>query len=122
MSEEIKRGDVVLVDLSPTWGAEKSKTRPCVVIQNNTGNKFSSQTIVAVITSQKEMKKEYPTDVWVDSGEGGLKKPSVVQCDQIRSIDKQRIVSVFGCFDSIIMRKINRALTISMDINLTDIS
>ena len=61
---DIKRGDIVLVDLEPVKGSETGKIRPCVIIQNDIGNKFSSTTIVTIVTSQKEISKEYPTDVW----------------------------------------------------------
>ena len=46
----IQRGDVVIVDFDPIIGSEQGKTRPCVIIQNNIGNKFSSTTIIATIT------------------------------------------------------------------------
>ena len=115
-NEELKRGDVVLVNLDPAKGAEKKKTRPCLVIQNDTGNKFSPLTIVAVITSQKEIGKKYPTDVWVDKGEGGLDYPSVIQCDQIRTIDKNRIIDKFGHLDTSRMEEVNKVLKISLDL------
>lgn len=113
---ELKRGDVVLVSLDPAKGAEKKKTRPCLIIQNNTGNKFSPLTIIAVITKQKEIDKKYPTDVWVDKGEGGLDYPSVIQCDQIRTIDKNRIIDKFGYLDAPRMEEVNWALKISLDL------
>ena len=100
MSNDIKRGEIVLVDLGPAIGAEKKKTRPCLIIQNDTGNKFSPLTIVAVIASQKEIDKKYPTDVWTEKGEGGLNNPSIIQCDQIRTIDKKRIIKRFKSLDT----------------------
>ena len=113
---EIKRGDTVLVDLEPVKGSETGKIRPCVVIQNDIGNKFSSTTIVAIITSQKEISKQYPTDVWIEIGEGGLNYASIIQCDQIRTIDKSRIINKIGTLDVKIMQKANKALIISMDL------
>ncbi|MBA7663483.1 Endoribonuclease EndoA [subsurface metagenome] len=87
-----------------------------MIIQNDTGNRFSPLTIIAVITSQKEIDKKYPTDVWVDKGEGGLDYPSVIQCDQIRTIDKNRIIDKFGYLDTSRMEEVNRALKISLDL------
>jgi mRNA interferase MazF len=116
VSEELKKGDVILVDLDPAKGAEKKKTRPCLIIQNDTGNKFSPLTIIAVITSQKEIDKKYPTDVWVEKGEGGLDVPSIIQCDQIRTIDKNRIIKKFDSFNASIMEEVNEALKISLDL------
>lgn len=116
MSNDLKRGEIVLVNLDPAIGAEKKKTRPCLVIQNDTGNKFSPLTIIAVITSQKEIDKKYPTDVWVDKGEGGLDNPSVIQCDQIRTIDKRRIIERFGFLDISRMEEVDKALKVSVDL------
>lgn len=116
VSEELKRGDVILVDLDPARGAEKKKTRPCLIIQNDTGNKFSPLVIIAVITSQKEIDKKYPTDVWIEKGEGGLDVPSIVQCDQIRTIDKNRIIEKFGYLDASRMVEVDKALKISLDL------
>jgi len=116
VGNDLKRGEVVLVELDPAIGAEKKKTRPCLIIQNDTGNKFSPLTIIAVITSQKEIDKKYPTDVWVNQGEGGLDNPSVIQCDQIRTIDKRRIIERFECLDDTRMDEVDRALKISLSL------
>jgi mRNA interferase MazF len=111
---EIKRGDIVYVGLDPARGAEKKKTRPCLVIQNDVGNKYSPLTIIAVITSQKEISKKYPTDVWLDKGEGGLNSPSIIQGDQIRTIDKKRIIKKLKSLDAKRMFEVNNALKISL--------
>ena len=116
MIEELKRGEIVLVDLNPARGAEKRKTRPCLIIQNDIGNKFSPLTIIAVITSQKEIKKKFPTDVWIGKGEGGLEHPSIIQCDQIKTIDKRRIIKKIGAVDISIMKEVDGALRISLDL------
>ncbi|HZX11208.1 MAG TPA: type II toxin-antitoxin system PemK/MazF family toxin [Acidobacteriota bacterium] len=116
MSPELKRGDVVVVDLEPIKGSETGKTRPCVVIQNDIGNKYSPVTIVAVITGQKEISKQYPTDVWISKGDGGLNKDSIVQCDQIRTITKERIQANIGHFNPNIMKDVNKALKISLSL------
>ena len=112
----LRRGDVILVDLNPIIGKEKGETRSSVVIQNDVGNTYSPLTIIAVITSQKEIAKKYPTDVWVKKGRGGLEKDSIVQCDQIRTIDKRRIVAKFGAFDSDTMADIDRSIKISLSL------
>ena len=114
MNPELKRGDVVVVDLEPIRGSETGKTRPCVVLQNDIGNKYSPVTIVAVITSQKEITKQYPTDVWINMGDGGLNKDSIIQCDQIRTITKERIKANLGHFPPTIMKDVNKALKISL--------
>jgi mRNA interferase MazF len=116
VSEKLERGDVVLVNLDPAKGAEKRKARSCLIIQNDTGNQFSPLTIIAVVTSQKEIDRKYPTDVWIKKNEGGLGIPSIVQCDQIRTIDKSRIIKKFGCLNASIMDEVNEAIKISLDL------
>lgn len=116
MSEEFSRGEIVLVDLNPARGAENRKTRPCVIIQNDIGNRFSPLTIIAVITNQKEISKKFPTDIWVEKGKGGLDYPSIIQCDQIRTVDKRRIIKKIGTIDKSIMKDVGRALKISLDL------
>jgi mRNA interferase MazF len=72
--------------------------------------------IVAVITSQKEISKKFPTDVWVDKGKGGLDYPSIIQCDQIRTVDKGRLINKVGTIDESIMKDVDKALKISLDL------
>lgn len=85
-----KRGEVYLVNFDPTIGAEIQKTRPAIVLQNDVANRWSPITIVAAITSQFE-ESLYPTEVLVNTHEGGLTVDSVVLLNQIRSIDKRRL-------------------------------
>ncbi|MFZ2631717.1 MAG: type II toxin-antitoxin system PemK/MazF family toxin [Desulfosalsimonadaceae bacterium] len=90
-----KRGEVFLVNFDPTIGTEIKKTRPAIILQNDISNEYSSITIVAAITSQFD-EVLYPTEVPIYSPEGGLKQDSVVLLNQIRSIDKQRLVKRLG--------------------------
>jgi len=109
-----KRGDVYLVEFDPARGHEIQKTRPALVIQNNIGNQYSWVTIVAAITS-KLSPKPYPVEVVVaPSKENGLSVPSAIQLGQIRSVDRQRLVKHLGTIDVATMRKIDRALKISL--------
>jgi len=114
MDAGYKRGDVVWVNLKPTIGSETGKVRPCVIVQNDVGNTYSPVTIVAVITSQKRLSQKYPVDVWVEKGEGGLDVPSIVLCDQVRTIDKRRIAKRLGRFSGPTMKEIDNALRISL--------
>ena len=109
-----RRGDVCLIRFDPTVGAEIRKSRPALVIQNDIGNRYSPITIVAAITSQVDPARLKPTDVPVAKGEGGLTVDSVVLLNQIRSIDKRRIVKRLGTVRSGTMRQVDRALLISL--------
>ncbi len=110
-----KRGEVYLVNFDPTVGAEIKKTRPAVVLQNNIANRYSPVTIVAALSSKFDMQL-YPTEILLDTSEGGLKTPSVILLNQIRTIDKQRLVKKIGAISSQTMIKINSALQISLGI------
>ena len=108
-----KRGEVYLVSFDPTVGAEIKKTRPALVIQNDVGNRYSPITIVAAITSKFD-EELYPTEVLVGPPEGGLREPSVVALNQIRAIDKQRLVKRLGVLKPATMARVDQALRISV--------
>ena len=109
----IKRGDMFYADLSPVVGSEQGGIRPVLVIQNDTGNKYSPTVIVSAITSQMN-KNKLPTHIELDSKEFGLKADSVVLAEQIRTIDKSRLKEKIGHIDDrIVINKINSALGVS---------
>jgi len=109
----IKRGDMFYADLSPVVGSEQGGIRPVLVIQNNTGNKYSPTVIVSAITSQMN-KNRLPTHIELDSKEFGLKADSVVLAEQIRTIDKSRLKEKIGHIDNdSIMNRIDNALGVS---------
>ena len=112
---DIKRGEVYLINLDPVIGSEQGKTRPCLVIQNNIGNKYSPNTIIASITSKID--KEYPFIIKVNKGVGNLPKDSFVQLDQIRTISSKRIIKKIGVLPKEIMLKVDLGLKISLDID-----
>lgn len=110
---EIRRGDLVIADLSPVVGSEQGGLRPVLVIQNDVGNRFSPTVIVAAVTSQIE-KSKLPTHVELSAKEFGLMRNSVVLLEQIRTIDKRRIQQKLGRLDSKTMEMVDEALAISM--------
>ena len=89
---QIKRGDIYFANLDPVLGHETGKTRPVLVIQNNIGNKYSLTTIVSIITEYSEKKASYPICVAIKKDKG-LKKDSIVNLSQIRTIDKKRLIT-----------------------------
>ena len=109
----VKRGDMFYADLSPVVGSEQGGIRPVLVIQNDTGNKYSPTVIVSAITSQLN-KSKLPTHIELDSKEFGLKADSVVLTEQIRTIDKSRLKEKIGHIqDDRVMDRINSAIGIS---------
>jgi|SRR3989338_2256465 len=112
---EVKRRDIWLVNLDPTVGHEIKKPRPAVIIQNDLGNKYSPITIIAPLTSQN-LDKVYPIEVFIRKEPLGLDKDSKVLLNQIRAIDKRRLVKRLGQVDNETMIKIDEALKISLDL------
>ena len=111
------RGDIYLVNLDPIVGKEIGKARPAVIIQNDVGNKFSPVTIIALITSVKEITKPLPIMIFLQKGEAGLKEESCVDCGQIRTIDKdRRLIKKYGTLEKIRMQEIDKALKISLSL------
>jgi len=84
-----KRGEIYLVSLNPTAGAEIGKTRPAVIISNDQNNEFADTVTVLPITSKTT--KIYPFEVFLSKEESGLPKDSKIKCNQIRTIDKTRL-------------------------------
>ena len=107
---KIKKGDIVLLNLNPTKGSEQKGFRPCIILQNNIYNKYSSTTIILPITTSKNSSK-LPTKIFVEKNSfNNLKEDSFVKVDQIRVIDKSRIESRIGIIDYEVMEKIEVAL------------
>jgi len=108
-----KRGDIYLVNFDPTVGSEIKKTRPALILQNDIANEHSPITIVAAITSKFD-DKLYPTEVLIPQGTGGLSTDSIVLLNQIRSIDKRRLVKKLGAVTPSTMMRVDRAIQISL--------
>lgn len=102
-----------LVNFNPTVGREINKTRPALILQNNIANRWSPITVVAVITSHLH-KSLYPTEVIVRQPEGGLWSDSAVLLNQIRSIDRKRLVKRLGSLKPETMLRVERSLRISL--------
>ena len=108
-----RRGEIWLVNLDPTVGHEIKKARPAVIIQNDIGNRYSPITIIAPVTSQNT-EKIYPIEVLLTKQNAGLEKDSKVLLNQIRAVDKRRLLKKIGLVDSETMEKIDEAIKISL--------
>ena len=98
MINKISRGEIYVADLNPYQGSEQGGIRPVIILQNDTGNYFSSTTIVASLTSHVGKKENLPTHVFIKSREG-LEHDSIIMCEQIRTIDKSMFRSVRRVWD-----------------------
>ena len=110
----IRRGEIYLVSFDPTVGHEIRKTRPAVIIQNDIGNQYSPLTIVAAITSNIST-VPYPVAVVIEASSGnGLNARSSIRLDQIRTVDRSRLVKRLGRVDSTTLAKADEAIKISL--------
>lgn len=113
---QVRRGDIYYADLSPVVGSEQGGIRPVLIIQNDIGNRHSPTVICAAITSRMN-KAKLPTHVEIDAGQYQIVKNSVVLLEQIRTIDKQRLKDMVCHVDKKLMRKIDEALKISLELH-----
>ena len=109
----IKRGELYFADLSPVVGSEQGGIRPILIVQNDTGNKYSPTIIAAAVTS-KLNKAKLPTHIELSAKEFGLSKDSVILLEQIRTLDKRRLKEKIGALSDNQMQKVNVALLISL--------
>lgn len=115
MMGEIKRGDIYYADLYPVVGSEQGGIRPVLIIQNDTGNHYSPTVIAAAITGRK--KKPMPTHVQVCTK--GLNGQSIVLLEQIRTIDRQRLLHYVNHLDGNAMRPVDKAISVSLGLSKT---
>lgn len=115
MTLTIKRGEIYLADLSPVVGSEQGGQRPVLIVQNDIGNKYSPTVIVVAITAQIT-KSKLPTHVEIPAKGHGLNKDSVILAEQIRTIDKKRLLQHIGTLDELVLKYVNEALLISLEL------
>ena len=108
------RGQIIEVDLDPVVGHEQGRMRPCVVVQNDVSNRFGSTTIVVPLTDARNIAHRSALYVLAAKGDGGLKKDSLVLCDQIRTVDQLQFGRFFGVLGPETMHKVDQALLISL--------
>ena len=113
MNHTYLRGDMYYADLGRGIGSEQEGYRPVVIIQNNVGNKHSPTVIIASITSKTGVKAKLPTHYYIDA-EDGLKLPSIVLLEQLRTVDKRRLGNFIGHLSEKHICGINHALAVSI--------
>lgn len=106
---EVRRGDIFLVDLSPVVGTEQAGLRPALVIQVDKANTASPHTIIIPFTT-KIRRVTLPSHVMMAAGAGGLPEDSILLCEQIRVIDKRRLVRRLGSIGQEHLGEVGRAL------------
>ena len=96
METTVRRGEIYYADLSPVVGSEQGGVRPVLIIQNDTGNRYSPTVIAAAITSQTG-KARLPTHIDLPVNEScGLSRNSIILLEQVRTLDKKRLRERMG--------------------------
>ena len=110
----IQKGDIFYANLGETVGSEQSGIRPVLVIQNNVGNKYSPTLIITPLTS-KAKKLAQPTHVIIGKS-FGLTEYSYALLEQIRTIDRTRLLEYVGHVDESVMVIVDDALRVSLNL------
>jgi len=114
---EIKRGDVLLVNLEPTRGSEqRGKSRPCLVVSPDALNRVFRGIIVCPITDARHVKRSELGLTFLPAGEGGLDKDSLAIAFQVRMIDKRRVIRRLGSVGEPFMDEVTESLKAVLDI------
>jgi len=112
VERQIRRGDLYYANLDPVIGSEQGEYRPVLIIQNNTGNKYSPTVIIIPITGNLR-KNPLPTHVFL-STKCGLEKDSLALAEQPRAIDRSRLKNYIGYIEKSAMLQVDKALLISI--------
>ena len=108
------RGEVYWVDFGQPRGSEQAGRRMVVAVQNNVGNRSAPTTIVVVVTTHRPS-REYPFHVWLDARVLG--EPAVVQCEQLLTVSKSRLVGKVTALEPELMRQVDSALALSLGLH-----
>lgn len=111
--KQCKRGEIYYVDVEGGIGSEQKGERPALIIQNDIGNTYSTTTIVSFITSISK-KKNMPVHVGINPEESGLPKESMIMLEQIRTVDKRRLIRKVSELSDEKMKKVDEAIKISL--------
>jgi mRNA interferase MazF len=110
---DIRRGDIFIAALDPVIGREISKTRPVLVVSNDQNNRYSATVTILPITSGN-LEKVYPFEVFLPAGTGSLPKDSKAKADQIRTLDKGRILKRIGSLGNREILMVEKAVAVHL--------
>jgi mRNA interferase MazF len=112
----VLRGDVYQAILSPTKGSEQSGVRPAIIVSRDAINKSSPVVIIVPLTDRRHKDRLYPSQVEIESGEGGATKDSIALCEQVRAISRTRLIKNLGHVSDATIARINAALKNTLDL------
>lgn len=112
----MRRGDVYDARLNPSEGSEQSGKRPVIVVSRDAINESSPVVIIVPVTSAANISRQYPSNVLITEGHGGLAMDSVALGGQIRAISRTRLLRHRGALPLTVMDQLDRALRITLDL------
>jgi len=115
----MRRGEIYLVDLDPTVGAESQKRRPAILVSNDAANRTAERIqrgVVTVVPVTSNTTRVHPFQVLIPAGEGGLDNDSKAQAEQVRSVDVARLSHHLGTLTTDTMRQLDDALRLHLSI------
>ena len=112
MAEFPSRGEIWLVSLDPAVGSETGKTRPALVVSNDRNNQFADTVTVIPITSKID--KIYPFEVFISRHESRLPQDSKLKANQIRTIDKRRLIKILANISAQKLSEVEGAILIHL--------
>jgi mRNA interferase MazF len=112
----MKRGDIFDARLSPTEGSEQAGIRPVIIVSRDAINQYSSVIVVVPLTSAKNIKQGYPSNLLIKAGNGGLTDDSVALGGQVRAITKTRLLRQRGSLSPEVLTQIDQIMRITLDL------
>jgi mRNA interferase MazF len=113
----MRRGEIRLVDLDPTRGAEATKRRPAVIVSNDGANTTAERLgrgVVTVVPVTSDVTRVYPFQVLLHASTTGLDRDSKAQAEQVRSVDVERIGAMVASLDQDLIAKLDEALRLHL--------
>jgi mRNA interferase MazF len=116
----LKRGDIFEAKLDPIEGSEQAGSRPVIVVSRNAINDASPVVVIVPCTTYRQGRRIYPSQVLLQTPDGGLRVDSVALGEQVRAISKSRLKTRWGTLSAESLERIERALLITMDLPSPD--
>jgi mRNA interferase MazF len=108
------RGDIFSARIDPTQGSEQAGTRPVVVMSRDSINVNSPVVVVIPLTDAANVKRTYPSHVYLAKNSGGLRMDSVGKTEQIRAVEISRFLGYYGRLEKSALERIDEAIKITL--------
>ncbi len=113
----MKRGDIYIARLDPVEGSEQGGSRSVIIVSRDVLNQNSPVVLVVPCTTYRSHKKVYPTQVLIQTPEGGLSQDSIAMADQVRVLSKKRLSQLIGKLSEATINQLNQALLIALNLD-----